>query len=225
MPLDITFLGHSGFVFNDGTHSVVVDPFLTGNPLAQHTPDQVEADYIALTHGHGDHLGDTVPIAQRTGATVVANFEICEYLGEQGLSALEPGNPGGRIHTDFGYIAFTPAIHSSSFEGRYLGVACGLVLNFEKIGIKVYHAGDTALFSDMQLIGEIVQPDIAMIPVGDRFTMSPGLGKIAAEMVMPKVAIPVHYATFPLLTDDISEFTPEGMEVKALQPGEQWSYG
>ena len=223
MPLDITYLGHSGFLFSDGTHTLAVDPFLTGNSLAVHKPEDITCDYLALTHGHADHFGDTLPIAKRTGCTCIAVFEICNYLGECGIEKIEPGNPGGRVYTDFGYVAFTPAFHSSSYEGRYMGQPCGLVIRMG--GVTVYHTGDTALFGDMKLIGEIAQPDIACICCGDRFTMGPKLATKAAEFVSPKVAIPIHYKTFPLLTDDISDFAPEGVTVKPMTPGETWHYG
>ena len=106
MALTLTFLGHSGFLVSDGTHTVAIDPFLTGNPLAEHKPDEIDCTHIALTHGHEDHFGDTIPIAKRTGATVFAAFEICNYLGEQGVGKVEPGNPGGRITAPFGWVAF-----------------------------------------------------------------------------------------------------------------------
>ena len=220
MSLAITYLGHSGFLFDDGKHKLVVDPFLTGNPLAVHKPSDITCDFLALTHGHADHFGDTLPIAKQNNATIIAAFEICEYCSEQGVSKCDPGNPGGRVYTDFGYVAFTPAFHSSSYQGRYMGQPCGLVISMG--GHKIYHAGDTALFSDMKLIGEIGKPDIAMIPVGDRFTMGPKLATYAAEWVKAKTVIPIHYKTFPLLTDDISTFTPQGVEVKEMTPGETW---
>ena len=149
-------------------------------------------DHIVLTHGHADHMGDTVAIAKANKATVYCAFEIYEYLTEQGVQA-SPGNPGGKIDTDFGFVAFTQAFHSSSFEGRYMGMPCGIVANIG--GTTIYHCGDTALFGDMKLIGEIYKPDIACIPVGDRFTMGPELGAKAAELIQPKVAIPIHYKT------------------------------
>ncbi|MCC5828853.1 MAG: metal-dependent hydrolase [Phycisphaeraceae bacterium] len=220
MPLTVTFLGHSGFLFSDGRKTLAVDPFLTGNPLAKHKPADIRCDYIALTHGHDDHVGDTVAIAKANKAPVIAVNELAIHLGEKGVEKTEPGNPGGRIMTDFGYVAFTPAFHSSSYEGRYMGQPAGLVI--EIAGVKIYHAGDTGLFSDMKLIGEYAHPLIACLPVGDRFTMGPALAARAAEFVKPRYAIPVHYKTFPLLTDDISEFKPEGVEVKVMEPGEQW---
>ncbi len=223
MSVTITFLGHAGFLLESGQHRVAIDPFLTGNPVATMKAEDVRCNFIVLTHGHADHIGDTVAIAKANGAAVAAAFEICDYLAKQGVEKCEPGNPGGKIATDFGWIAFTQAFHSSSFEGQYMGQPCGVVLNIG--GTTIYHCGDTALFSDMKLIGEIYKPDVAMIPVGDRFTMGPELGAKAAEFIKPKVAIPIHYATWPLLTSDISAFKPAGVEVKAMKPGESWTCG
>lgn len=226
MAMNVTFLGHAGFLLDDGYHQVVIDPFLTGNPLAAMKPEDVRCQHIVLTHGHADHFGDTVPIAQANNATVYAAFEITNYLGEVGIGEdrLQPGNPGGRIDTKFGWVAFTQAFHSSSYEGRYMGPSCGVVIQLG--GVTLYHCGDTDLFGDMKLIGEIYQPDIACIPVGDRFTMGPELGKMAAEFINPKVAIPIHYKTFPgMVVEDISAFEPAGVEVKILEPGETWRYG
>lgn len=222
MPVKITYLGHAGFLFQSNKHSLVVDPFLTGNRLAKHTPDQIACDYIALTHGHQDHFGDTMAIAQNNDATVIAAFELCEFIVEQGHGKVSPGNPGGRVFADFGYIAFTQAFHSSSYEGRYMGQPCGLVIHFEELVF--YHCGDTALFSDMKLIGELAKPHIAAIPVGDRFTMGPELGAKAAEFIRPRVAVPIHYGTFEELTSDISAFRPQAVDVRAMKPGEAWDW-
>ena len=221
MSITVTFLGHAGFVLDDGAHAVAIDPFLTGNPVATLSADEIRCQSIVLTHGHADHLGDTVAIAKANNATVYAAFEIAEFLGEQGCST-EPGNPGGKISGDFGWVAFTQAFHSSSYEGRYMGMPCGVVVNLG--GATVYHCGDTGLFSDMKLIGEIYRPDIAMIPIGDRFTMGPELATKAAEWIKPKVAVPIHYKTWPLLAPDASGFTPKGMEIKVMEPGESWQY-
>ncbi len=219
MAIEVTFLGHSGFLISDGEHRLAIDPFLTGNPVATHKPEDLSPTHIALTHGHADHIGDTISIAKRTGATVYAAYEICEYFGEQGLQNLEPGNPGGRIKTDFGFVAFTQAFHSSSYEGRYMGQPCGVVAQIG--GLTIYHCGDTAIFGDMKMIGELYRPQIAMVPVGDRFTMGPEHGARAAQLIGPKVAIPIHWGTWPLLTSDISAFAPKGVEVKVMKPGEK----
>jgi len=222
MSITVTFLGHAGFVLDDGAHAVAIDPFLTGNPVATVSADEIHCQSIVLTHGHADHLGDTVAIANANNATVYAAFEIAEFLGEQGCNT-EPGNPGGKISGDFGWVAFTQAFHSSSYEGRYMGMPCGVIVNLG--GVTVYHCGDTGLFSDMKLIGELYRPDIALIPIGDRFTMGPELATLAAEWIKPKVAVPIHYKTWPLLAADASGFTPEGMEIKVMEPGENWQYG
>lgn len=223
MAITLTYLGHSGFLVSDGAHTLAIDPFLTGNPVAKHKPEQIDCTHIALTHGHEDHFGDTIPIARRTGATVIAAWEICTYLNEEGIEKTEPGNPGGRVKTPFGWVAFTQAFHSSSYKGRYMGNPCGLVVNIG--GVSLYHCGDTALFGDMKMIGQYYTPHIAMIPVGDRFTMDPVTGAKAAELIQAHVAIPIHYKTFPPLVRDISAFKPTGVEVKVMEPGETWEYG
>lgn len=223
MPVNITFLGHAGFVLDDGSTAVAIDPFLTGNPVATIKPDDVTCQHIALTHGHADHLGDTVAIAKANRATVYGAFEIATYLDEQGVDKTEPANPGGKVATDFGYIAFTQAFHSSSYEGRYMGMPCGVVVRMGDFTF--YHCGDTALFSDMKLLGEIYRPDVAAIPVGDRFTMGAEHGSRAAEWIKPKIAVPIHYGTWPLLAPDSSGFEPSGVEVKVLEPGQTWAYG
>jgi L-ascorbate metabolism protein UlaG (beta-lactamase superfamily) len=217
MGITLTFLGHAAVLLEDGKHAVAIDPFLTGNPLATRRAADVRCTHIVLTHGHGDHLGDTISVALANAATVYANFEIAEYLGEHGV-ATEPGNPGGRITTDFGWVAFTQAWHSSSYEGRYLGVACGAMVHLANV--TVYHCGDTGLFGDMALLGEIYRPEVALIPIGDRYTMGPELASRAAELIRPRIAIPIHYGTFPALVQDAGRFTPTGVEVRVLQPGE-----
>ncbi len=225
MPLTISFLGHSGFVFDDGSHKVCVDPFLTGNELAVSEPGDIRCDYLALTHGHADHMNDDgFAIAQNNGATVVSVFEVCNYFTERGHDRVEPGNPGGRVYTSFGHIAFTPAIHSSSYEGRYMGMPAGLILYFDEPDVTVYHTGDTALFSDMKLIGEIARPDVMCVCVGDRFTMGAKLATRAVDLVSPRVAIPMHYKTFGLLAQSIEGFEPSDAEVRELAPGEAMTW-
>ncbi len=221
MTLTITYLGHSGFLFSDGSITVAVDPWLTGNPVATMAADDITCDALVITHGHADHMTDVEAIAKRNDATVFCAWEIHEYLTERGHEKTEPGNAGGKIAADWGWVAFTQAFHSSSFNGRYMGGACGAIVNVART--TVYHLGDTTVFSDMKLLGEIYQPEIACIPVGDRFTMGPELGTRAAELIKPRVAIPIHFKTFPLLTSDISAFQPAGVEVKEMEPGETWT--
>lgn len=222
MAVTVRFFGHSAFELVSGEHRVLIDPFLTGNPSAEAAglkAADLDPTHIVLTHGHEDHVGDAQEIAIRTQAVVFGAYELCNLLqAEPGIEKIEPGNPGGRIATPFGFVAFTPAFHSSSYGGAYAGQPMGTVVEIG--GRRVYHAGDTALFTDMKLIGELYKPDVAILPVGDRFTMGPEHAKIAAEWVGAKMTIPCHYATWPLLVSDISGFTPEGVEVRMLKAGE-----
>ncbi len=218
MPCTITFLGHAGFLLSDGARTLAIDPFLTGNPKAATTAEAIGCDHIAITHGHADHLGDCLPIARRTGATVHAAFEITEWLQEQGHAAVSPMNPGGRCEHDFGWIALTHAFHSSSYEGRYMGMPCGVVA--EVGGVVVYHAGDTGLFGDMKLIGEIYRPQVAILPIGDRFTMGPELASRAADLIGAPTVIPCHYDTWPPIEQDPARLRPASATVRVLAPGE-----
>lgn len=223
MSVNVHFLGHAGFVLTAGRHTVAIDPFVTGNPRCKAHVKDIHATHIVLTHAHGDHFGDTIQIAERTGATVLTVNEIAEYLGEKGLTKLEPMNPGGRVDTSFGYVALTQAFHSSSYDGRYMGMPAGAIIHLA--GKTFYHTGDTALFGDMKLIGEIYKPHVAMICAGDRFTMGPQLAARAAEMIRPRIAIPIHFATFGLLADEDTVrrgFKPAGVEVKLMHPGESF---
>lgn len=227
MAMSIEFLGHSGFVLDDGSGdasgSIAIDPFLTGNPVAVRKPFDLTVGHVAVTHGHADHLGDTGTIARSNGAVVYGAFEICEFLRGQGVERVEGMNPGGRISTGFGSVSLTQAFHSSSHEGVYMGMPCGVVV--ELGGVTLYHLGDTGLFGDLALLGEVYKPDVVCVPVGDRFTMGPELGARAAELVGAPVAIPIHWGTFPMLAQDISGFAPKGVEVRAMRPGETIEVG
>ncbi|MCH2134585.1 MAG: metal-dependent hydrolase [Phycisphaerales bacterium] len=222
MSAELTFLGHSGILYSDGEVTVAVDPFLTGNPVATMGPDDVRCTHVALTHGHEDHFGDTVAIAKANDATVVGAYEIVNFVASQGVEKGEPGNPGGRISLGGDrWIAFTHAFHSSSYEGQYMGMPCGLVLHLG--GKTIYHCGDTGLFSDMALIGELYSPSVALIPIGDRFTMGPELASRAADLIGAPTVIPIHYNTWPPIEVDVSAFAPSKSRVHVMQAGDTFT--
>lgn len=202
MSISFTWLGHSAFLMEIDGHKILFDPFLTGNPLAAVTPDQVEAEMILLSHAHGDHVGDTIAIARRTGAKVVANAEIATWAQKQGVNA-HPQNSGGGWDHGFVHVKQTIAFHSSSFpDGTYGGQPNGFVLT-SRNRQRIYFAGDTALFSDMQLIGE-AGIDIAFLPIGDNYTMGPDDALQAVKLIRPKYVVPMHYNTFELIIADVA---------------------
>jgi L-ascorbate metabolism protein UlaG (beta-lactamase superfamily) len=222
----LTFHGHSCWEIAGDSHRVIVDPFLTGNPLADIKPgDLADLDGIIVTHGHGDHLGDVPEIAKKTGATVVSNNEIANYLAAQGCNA-HPMHIGGGREFPFGHVKLTIAHHGSSGpNGEYLGNPAGVVLTVD--GKKIYHAGDTGLFMDMQLIGDVYGPlDAALLPIGDNFTMGIDDAVKAVEFLRAKVNIPMHYNTFPLVEVDPSEFIRKveaaGGKAVLVAPGESY---
>jgi L-ascorbate metabolism protein UlaG (beta-lactamase superfamily) len=205
MGIKITWLGHSGFKLEIAEYVILIDPFLSGNPLAPMQADDLEkVDFILLTHGHGDHVGDTVEIAKRTRATVVANFEIANWLAAKGVQKTMGQNTGGGHDYGFGRVEYTLAFHSSSLpDGSYGGNPHGILIFAP--GLTIYHAGDTALFSDMQLIGQ-KGVQVAMLPVGDFFTMGPADALRAIEFLKPTYVLPTHYNTFPPIQQDIAEW-------------------
>jgi L-ascorbate metabolism protein UlaG (beta-lactamase superfamily) len=200
MSTTLTWLGHSAFRIEDGTHRVLIDPFLTGNPAAVESAAAIPADFIIVTHGHGDHVGDAVAIARRTGATVIANFEICEWLSKQGVKNIHAQHIGGAHGHAFGTLKLTIAHHGSMLpDGSNGGSPCGALLKLADGTI--YHAGDTGLFGDMQLIGE-EGVDIAILPIGDNYTMGPGDSLRAVRLIRPNRVVPAHYNTWPLIAQD-----------------------
>jgi L-ascorbate metabolism protein UlaG (beta-lactamase superfamily) len=205
MSVKFTWLGHSAFALNIDGHPIIIDPFLTGNPLAAAALDEVAAEYILVSHGHGDHVGDTVSIAKRTGAGVITNFEISNWLSAKGVTQTYGLNTGGQ--SDFGFMTVksTFAIHSSSLpDGSYGGLAGGFLIT-TRSGYRLYFAGDTALFSDMQLIGD-AGIDLAFLPIGDFFTMGLDDSLQAIRYLRPKIVSPMHYNTFPPIVQDASSW-------------------
>lgn len=217
MTVKLTWLGHSAFALDVDGHPVLIDPFLTGNPLAAADPNTIPAEYILITHGHGDHVGDAVSIAQRTGATVISNFEICNWLQGQGVKNTMGINTGGSARCGFMSVKATPAIHSSSLpDGSYGGLSAGYIITTSS-GQKLYFAGDTSLFGDMQLIGD-EGIDLAFVPIGDFFTMGLDDSLKAIKFVRPKVVIPMHYATFPPIMQDVSQWANRVSNETEAQP-------
>jgi L-ascorbate metabolism protein UlaG (beta-lactamase superfamily) len=218
MAIQVTWLSHSTFQLTVGGHKVLLDPFLTGNPLATINPQQIEADFIVLSHGHGDHVGDTAAIAKRTGATVVANNEIGTWLRiKHKLKNVHGINPGGGVQLPFGRVELTIAHHSSSLpDGSYGGQPNGILILTDE-GKNIYHAGDTAVFLDMQLIGEH-GIDLAMLPIGDYFTMGIPGSLRAIDFLNPKVVIPMHYNTFPPIMQDVTEWARRVQNETDAQP-------
>ena len=200
MTINITWYGHACFLIEDGNSKLLIDPFITGNPLAPVGADAVEADYILVSHGHGDHIGDTLDIAKRTGALVISNYEIQNWLVNQGLKHVHPQHIGGGFNYPWGRVKLTIAQHGSALpDGTYGGNPCGFLFTLE--GKKIYHACDTGLFFDMKLIGE-EGIDLAILPIGDNFTMGPDDALRAVKLIEPRHVVPIHYNTFDVIKQD-----------------------
>ena len=223
--VELTYHSHACFSIAVDGVQLLIDPFLTGNALADVSADEVQADYILVSHGHGDHVGDTVEIARRTGAMTISNFEIQNWLQAQGVERTHPLHIGGGRDFPFGRVKLTIAHHGSALpDGSYGGNPAGFLLTLK--GKKIYHACDTGLFYDMKLIGE-EGLDVAILPIGDNFTMGPDDALRAVKLLEAKVVIPIHYNTFDVIEQDPMAFatrvqaeTSSGCVV--LQPGQSY---
>ncbi len=225
----LTWLGHGTFLFmTPQGRRILVDPWVKGNPACPEDKKTLPAlDLILATHGHFDHVGDAVEIAETSGAPVVGCFEVCQWLSRRGVKQVLPMNKGGTQLLAGVRISMVHAIHSSSHIDdngiTYLGEAAGYVLGFDP-GPTVYFAGDTAVFSDMRLIGELYKPGVAVLPVGDLFTMGPEAAAMACSLVGARRVVPMHFGTFPALTGTVQALRalvePKGIVVTALKPGQ-----
>jgi L-ascorbate metabolism protein UlaG (beta-lactamase superfamily) len=206
MTVKLTWLGHSAFALDIDGHAVLFDPFLTNNPLAAARPDALEPEAILLSHAHGDHFGDTIAIARRTGAGIITNFEIGEWLEKRAITPAYGLNPGGQMHFDYMTVKLTLAHHSSSFDdGSYAGEPVGFLITAAQSGLRLYFAGDTALFSDMALYGD-EGIDLAFLPIGDYYTMGIADSLRAVQLLRPRYVVPMHYNTFPAIVQDVSHW-------------------
>lgn len=214
-----TFLGHACFTIDTGKETLLFDPFLTGNGEAAIAADRVKCDYILISHAHGDHFGDAGTIALGTGAKVVAIPEVLGLLPKAVLKT-QPMNLGGQWKADFGIVKMVPAMHSSGVAG---GVACGFIIQFTN-GPTVYYSGDTSLFGDMKLLGQLFDIDYAILPIGDNYTMGPKDAILAAKFLQAKHVIPLHYNTWPIIEQDpelfLEEAEKEGVSVTLVKSGE-----
>jgi L-ascorbate metabolism protein UlaG (beta-lactamase superfamily) len=220
--MDLRFLGHAAFSLSDGETTVVIDPFLTGNPKAAAAAGDVSATTVLLTHGHADHYGDTVDIAKRTGATVVAITELAGEIGEEGVDVRDP-NLGGTENFDWGWVKLVPAWHTSTTPKGTVTTPAGMLISFKDT--IVYHLGDTCLFSDLQLVGRRTPIDLALMCIGGHYTMDRVDAVEAAALVGAQAVIPCHYDTFPAIETDVQAFKSDvegatGSSVIVLEPGE-----
>ena len=222
----VKWLGHAAFEIKSDKFTILIDPFLTGNPKAAAKAESLHADFILLTHGHGDHVGDAFNIAKRCGSTIIAPNELAVYAGQRGLKT-HPMHIGGGFDFPFGRVKLTPALHGSAIietDGTivYTGMPCGFLVEIDSVTI--YHAGDTALISEMMFLGDFEEVDLALLPIGDNFTMGPRDAAIAVDMIAPKIVVPMHYGTWPPIDSSSEEFAEmvdsEEVEVRILQPGE-----
>jgi L-ascorbate metabolism protein UlaG (beta-lactamase superfamily) len=222
--MEIHYLGHAAFEFTSNGTTVLIDPFLTGNPKAAVSADDLNPDVILLTHGHGDHYGDTVPIAKRSGATVVAVTELAGEIGRAGVEDVREPNLGGTVTFDWGSVKLVPAWHTSTSPSGTVSTPTGMLIEIG--GKTIYHLGDTALFGDLELIGRRHAIDVALVCIGGHYTMDRHDAVEAVRLIGPGQVIPCHYDTFPPITTDVAAFKADvesstAAEVIVLAPGER----
>jgi L-ascorbate metabolism protein UlaG (beta-lactamase superfamily) len=223
MSIKITWYGHATLGLEISGYHILVDPYFSENPSASTTAQEVEADYILITHGHFDHVGDAVSIAKRTGAMVISNFEIAGWMEKQGVKKTHGQHIGGGHEHPFGYLKLTPALHGSGLpDGTNGGNPAGFLL-ITQDGMKIYITGDTGLFSDMKLIGQ-EGIDLSFVPIGDNYTMGPDDAYKAVELIRPKHVVPIHYNTWELIAQDAKKWSERvsklGVQVHVLKPGQ-----
>ena len=226
--MKITWFGHSAFRVEIGRSVLLIDPYLSDNPVFKGSVEDAArgVTHVVLTHGHSDHTGDAAQICRDTGATLIAVYEVAVHLNSKGAETIEPANTGGTIYSDDFNVTFVRADHSSSSaDGVYLGNPCGIVVRAKEQGKVLYHMGDTDIFGDMALIAELYRPDIGIVPIGDRFTMNGCTAAMACRRYFDfSVILPCHYRTFPLLAQSADSFVQsmaeDGHKVKVLDFGE-----
>ncbi len=223
--MELQYLGHSGFrILTNAGKQILIDPFLDRNPLATLSAKQLKADYIILTHAHGDHLGDALTIANMTTTTIICVSELASIISKRGYK-VHAMQIGGAFMFEFGRVKLTTALHGSMTpDGLYAGLAAGVILELD--GLCIYHCGDTGLFGDMKWIGEMFKIDYLLIPIGGNYTMDIDDAVVAVTMLRPKLAIPMHYNTFPIIELDPEEFVTKteaaGFEALVMQPGDSF---
>jgi L-ascorbate metabolism protein UlaG (beta-lactamase superfamily) len=204
MSIELTYFGHSAFKIVYGSNTILIDPFLSQNPSFKGSIEDLKPDDILVTHGHSDHLGDSIPISKKTGAIITTMFELANYCEARG-AVVNPVGMGSKINFDWGFATFLPASHSSSTpDGSYAGCATSILIQIEDL--KIYHAGDTGLHYDLKMIGELHKPDIAILPIGGHFTMGIDEAVQAVKWLNCKNVIPMHYDTFPPIRTNVADF-------------------